>query len=418
MPTSSDILGYESDEDICPLSGGETQLCPPNLPWDVFSHICKCVDDDWSTLKSISLVCRDFLTESAPKLCRFIKISVRRSAVWGTGLPALQAQTKALKNHTRRKYIKDMKLRLCPDRGAVLAHSTLKDRFAELFSAIQLLEGLQTFEMVSDLQPELTYALRSTELPITLSELHMHSHKFTPFDKLFKDSFWRRHAPHLTTLTLMAPLMIDDRLGGYPTPFPLLTQLHVSRHRVLANLNVQENTLKYLRIGEISDDDVPSLHAKLTTLMPALAALKRFDFRYSGYDPSGIYTNVIAHMSQLQWLVVTHGRFPRQTRLSEALLKLEHLQLFEWITPDLEQSDHRHEDEEQHWMAFANSVTECRPLFFLTYRSLSSSGTSLTNITLARRGHGHPWRRQTEFQGILIESHGKHHRLPELLRAG
>ena len=99
MPPPSDVLGDKGDEgSIRSPSGGENQHPPQKLPWDVISHIGKRAD--WPTLKAISLVCRDFRTESAPTLCRRVTISVKHSTTWGEGLPALQAQTEVLKNHT------------------------------------------------------------------------------------------------------------------------------------------------------------------------------------------------------------------------------------------------------------------------------------------------------------------------------
>ena len=45
---------------------------------------------------------------------------------------------------------------------------------------------------------------------------------------------------HLTALTLLAPLVIDEPLGEYPVPFPLLTRLHTYEYGVLADVNAPE----------------------------------------------------------------------------------------------------------------------------------------------------------------------------------
>ena len=161
--------------------------------------------------------------------------------------------------------------------------------------------------------------------------------------------------------------------------------------------------------------------------MPIIATLERFDFSYNGSDPLDMYADIIAEMPRLQWLRAKHGKFPRQSALSETaqvLLKLEHLQFFEWITTDYEPglisqmargyirffeapahtgvvmddsdsewSDGHYKDEEKKWMAFAISVTECKALCRLVYRRRNRrSGADLTKIVVARRGHGHFWR--------------------------
>jgi len=437
MSSASDVLG---DERSChPTSEPDNDpktdpLTNPKLPWDVIERVIKHADRP--TLPAISLVCRDLLMDSAPTLCRRATISVLHTPAWGEGLSALQIQTEALKKHTRRKHIKHIRLHLRPSKNTPknnpLNHPAARDRFIDLFLAVQLLE-LEIFELNSDLQPELEHALHNIALPTTLSELHIYGHRFTKLHKL-EDSFWRRHAPHLTSLTLHSPLDIAESLGGYPVPFPRLKRLHAYEYGVLVDINAQENTLKHLVIKEVFPPEIDALYKALTdepsttmrlpTTLPAVATLERFEFSYSGDDPSEMYTDIIAHMPQLQWLKGKHPKFPSPDELgetAEALLKLEHLKFFEWTTTDYEPglvvakyssfgamveigfpghmndsedewSDSRYEEEEDEWMAFASLITECRSLCRLVYRRRSRrSGADITKIVITRKGYGHGW---------------------------
>jgi len=436
MSSASGVLGGEGDERSChPASEPDNDpktvpLNNPKLPWDVIERVIKHADRP--TLPAISLVCRDFLRDSAPTLCRCVTISILRTPAWGEGLSTLQVQTEALKKHTRREHIKHIRLRLRAPGNNPLNHPAAKDQFTDLFLAVQLLE-LEIFELKSDLQPELEYALNNIALPTTLTQLHIFGHRFTKLHKL-EDSFWRRHAPHLTSLTLHSPLDIAESLGGYPVPFPRLNRLHVYEYGVLVDINAQENTLKQLVIKEVFPPEIDALYKALTdepstttrlpTTLPVIATLELFEFSYSGDDPSEMYTEVVAHMPQLQWLKAKHPKFPSPDELgetAEALLKLEHLQLFEWTTTDYEPglvaakfssygvmvefgfpghmndsddewSDSRYEEEEEEWMAFADLITECRSLCRLVYRRRSRrSGAEITKTVITRKGYGHGW---------------------------
>jgi len=129
-------------------------------------------------------------------------------------------------------------------------------------------------------------------------------------------------------------------------------------------------------------------------------------------------------MHQLQRLTAKHKKFPNEFTVSEtaqALLKLEHLQQFEWFTTssepgvyrwignvrlmetegivvydsdsdcEFEESDGRDEDEEE-WMAFARLVTECRSLCRLTFRRRDRSSADIVQTVITRQGYGDEWK--------------------------
>jgi len=410
--------------------------CPEThkLPWDVIAHIVKCAG--LAALKVLSLVCHDLLEESAPTLCRSITISFGHNLPWAweAGPLDIQTQTEVLNNHSRRKFIRHINLRFYPSRHNTASDPAAKDHFVKLFSTIQLLEQLEIFEIDSDEQHDLEGAFHSAKLPSTLSQLHIRQ----GFTRLcdFKGSFWRRHAPHLTSLTLMVSGFSawGRPLDGYPVLFPLLARLHAYDYNTLICAKVQENTLKHLIIDRVGPRDVFALHGALTaepsprtrppTTMPLIAMLEQFEFGYVGRDPQEMYRDVIVDMHQLQKLTAKHTKFPNAFTASEtaqALLKLEHLQLFEWFTTssepgvyrwsgnarltetegivgwnsdidsESEESDGRDEDERE-WMAFARLVTECRSLRRLTYCRRDRSSADIVETVITRQGYDDEWK--------------------------
>ena len=403
------------------------------LPWDVIAHIVKCAD--LATLKVLSLVSHDLLEESAPTLCRCIAISPGNKMPWvweaESSIIIISTQTEVLKNHSRRKFIRHINLRFPPsryNRNNARSHPAAKDHFIRLFSAIQLLEQLEILEIDSDEQPDLEDAFHSAELPSTLSQLHIHR----GFTRLcdFKGSFWRRLAPHLTSLTLMVSDFpaLGQPLDGYPVLFPLLARLHTYDYNTLVYARVQENTLKRLTIDHVGRHDVlalygaltgePSLSTRTPATTPLIAMLEQFEFGYAGNEPQEMYRNVIVDMHQLQRLTAKHTKFPNEFTVSEtaqALLKLEHLQQFEWFETSREPGVYRwvgyllpmtgvyysdsdseieasygREEDEREWMEFARLVTECRSLCRLTYRR--ESYPDIVETVITRQGYGYEWK--------------------------
>jgi len=210
---------------------------------------------------------------------------------------------------------------------------------------------------------------------------------------------------------------------------PLLARLHTYDLNTLICAKVQENTLKHLIIDEVGQRDIfalygalggePSPRTRSPTTTPLIAMLEQFEFGYDGDDPQEMYRDVIVNMHQLQKLTAKHTKFPNEFTVSEiaqALLKLEHLQQFQWFTTSSEPGVYRRignvrlmetkgiavydsdgcgEDEEG-WMAFARLVTGCRSLCRLTFRRCHRSYAGIDHIVetvITRRGYGYKWTR-------------------------
>jgi hypothetical protein len=329
------------------------------------------------------------------------------------------AYTDTLKNHSRAQYIKHVYFDLYGKLRNTRGRPSVKVQFTELFLTFKRLTRFELLEIdLSVSTPALLEALRDVELPTTLSHLHLFC-DIPDIVTTLGESFWNRHAPHLTSLAFTGTAEEDSPEESFPAPFPILKDLTVAYPYAIADLDISGNTLRSLAIAEIGWNEVSELCEVLANSSssgtPIMANLESFAFGCTDFDPSYMYTSVVAHMPQLRKVKGQHDRFPSERSLSDvrdALLGLQHLEEFEWDTEDrlfivkigepdqqmmvMDEGDDsygndegsRSRAEEEGCIKFAESLNKCKSLRRVIFWNPIFDDTG---IVVTRTGFGTPW---------------------------
>lgn len=336
------------------------QLLPLNVPWDVIATIIKQTDS--KTLKALSLVSRDFHTESAPILCRVFSVCVLpnsdSSAANDVAIARVHDLTTTLRTHSRLHYIRHVRLHLCASLGGH-DDTNAKLYLAKLFGAFRRIKNIEVLELHILFHQHIV-ARCLNEIPLARGLKRIEIWSFGPIVASIKAEFWDRQREQLTSLTLLtpAPALEADTDISSKLCFPALERLHIYGSRLIRCFQLPlAKTLRSLAIDQIRLQDVEafqaaiSLHSKpspSSQLLPSsrrvsysASSIEEFTFGFSSLepvpDPSIVYTAILQHMPRLRKLVARHDIFPcaRTTiRASTALVRNNRdLEKFDLILP-------------------------------------------------------------------------------------
>lgn len=315
-----------------------------DVPWDVIAAIIDVADI--TTLKQLSLVCRDFCVESAPALCRCFMICAKPH---GAGVSSLlmQSQTQILRNHSRLRYIKSVHMIIHSYRGRTRWFDDYPQPSGPLYSlflAIQCIEQLESLDLeILDRDAEFMCCLRNIPLPLSLSHLRICTTNDSSALHL-GPRFWQLHGAHLRSLKVSGPSMTATEL---PVALPSLQRLHI-RNPNPAYFRIMPAPLRALVVERIRDWDIDAAEnwpgmvptgVGASSSPPSMwSTLEEFEFGYRGaLDSVHPYMTLITHMPNLRRLVVRHKAFASTGSLIQAIAIIKclpDLQEFAWHIPN------------------------------------------------------------------------------------
>lgn len=272
--------------------------------------------------------------------------------------PSLYSETQRLAKHSRRAYIKTVRLTAhgslpsggIRDDGTLMSTS---DSVDVLFQLLQQLPRLECLEL--DLwyyQTMIVAALRDAPLLRPLQSIQFMSRD--PIWHALGAEFWTYHSQNLRSVRLLAVTRGEDVVNSthlVSQAYPLLEKLHIrdpfparliSISPNLHSLIVEEiegtqmtALCEALQYSALREDQTPVRVSsdKQGADLPRLPILT-FDFGFSSINPLAAYTTLAQYMPTLRYLTARHHGFPSAGILREAcaaLHALPALEEFQWI---------------------------------------------------------------------------------------
>lgn len=285
---------------------------------------------DRPTLKSLSLVSRDFCAETARELCGNLSFVVAPALDDGTRkqreIEGIRARTAALRNHSRKRFVKRIHISL----GARLGDAQNPEVSTTIRELLEVVQFVQMEELEIDMlchQAEIAPFLRASQFSPSLHRLRLQS--YGPLISL--EGFWEHH-PSIRDLCLIGvPVGLEENLSMF---LANLESLHVRSIECIRHLYSPPPSLRSLTIQQLRINDLSTFHELGDNLKPLLSQIETFNFSFPVGNSPLVYEDIVSKMKGLRHLVARHGMFRNgedfviAVRVLQALPALE---VFEWV---------------------------------------------------------------------------------------